>query len=272
MKTLVGPVLWTSRRSNTEYWLLAACGPVLLGAALLGWWLSWLSASTATFCFLLLAALVARYSRARGLRLADLVTLARGLGVCFLAGLAVQALAGGLAKNGVLIMIIMGTLCLTLDGVDGRVARARGEASDFGARFDVETDAAMLVILSVAVAALGIAGWWVLMIGTLRYGYVATSLAVPALRAPLPYRYSAKVIAVAQAVALLAVIALDLMHSKHWELTMLLLAAFALLCWSFARSIRWQLRHAPSRSLRAAEPSSTSSVLEARDGVAARFR
>jgi phosphatidylglycerophosphate synthase len=262
MKTPVTSLLCTNRRSNTDYWLLAACAPVLLGAALLGWWLSWLSASTATFCFLLLAALVARYSRTRGLRLADLVTLARGLGVCFLAGLALQALAGDLAQSGVLTMIIMGTLCLTLDGVDGWVARARGEASEFGAKFDVETDAAMLVVLSVAVAALGIAGWWVLVIGMLRYGYVATAIVVPALRVPLPNRYSAKVIAVAQAVALLAVLALGLMHSKQWELTMLLLAAFTLLCWSFGRSILWQLRHAPSRSLRAVEPSRTSSVLE----------
>ena len=128
MKTLVAPVLLTTRRSNADYWLLAACGPVLLGAAFVGWWLSWLSASTAALCFLLLVALIARYSRTRDLRIADLVTLARGLGVCFIAGFTLQALAGGLARNGVLAMIIMGTLCLTLDGVDGRVARARGEA------------------------------------------------------------------------------------------------------------------------------------------------
>ena len=93
MKTLVTPLPWTSRPRlsrfrNTDYWLLAACGPVLLGAALVGWWLSWLSAYTAALCFLLLAALIARYSRTRGMRLADLVTLARGLGVCFLAGFA----------------------------------------------------------------------------------------------------------------------------------------------------------------------------------------
>ena len=66
MKTHATPLLWTGkprllRFRNTDYWLLAACGPVLLGAALVGWWLSWLSASTAAFCFLLLAALVARY-------------------------------------------------------------------------------------------------------------------------------------------------------------------------------------------------------------------
>jgi phosphatidylglycerophosphate synthase len=242
MKTLVAPVLLTTRRSNADYWLLAACGPVLLGAAFVGWWLSWLSASTAALCFLLLAALIARYSRTRDLRIADLVTLARGLGVCFIAGFTLQALAGGLARNGVLVMIIMGTLCLTLDGVDGRVARARGEATAFGARFDVETDAAMLIVLSIAVAALGIAGWWVLVIGALRYGYVAASLIVPALRTPLPYRYSGKVIAVIQAVALLAALAFGLTHGAHWVPTMFLLAAFASLCWSFGRSVIWQVR------------------------------
>ena len=242
MKTLATPLPLTSSRSNTDYWLLAAGGPVLLGAALVGWWLSWLSASTAALCFLFLAALIARYSRTRDLRIADLVTLARGLGVCFIAGFTLQALAGGLARNGVLVMIIMGTLCLTLDGVDGRVARARGEATAFGARFDVETDAAMLIVLSIAVAALGIAGWWVLVIGALRYGYVAASLIVPALRTPLPYRYSGKVIAVIQAVALLAALAFGLTHGAHWVPTMFLLAAFASLCWSFGRSVIWQVR------------------------------
>jgi phosphatidylglycerophosphate synthase len=247
MKTLVTPLLWTSRPRlsrfrNTDYWLLAACGPVLLGAALVGWWLSWLSAYTAALCFLLLAALVARYSRTRSMRIADLVTLARGLGVCFLAGFALQAWAGGLARNGVLAMVIMGSLCLTLDGVDGRVARARGEATAFGARFDVETDAAMLIVLSVAVAALGIAGWWVLAIGGMRYGYITMSLAVPALRIPLPYRYSGKVIAVVQAVALLTALAFGLTHGPHWVPTGFLLAALALLCWSFSRSVVWQLR------------------------------
>jgi phosphatidylglycerophosphate synthase len=242
MKTLVAPLLWTSRRGTSEYWLLAASGPVLLGSALLGWRLSWLSASTAIFCFLLLATLVARHSRARSFGIADVVTLVRGLGVCFLAGLALQALVGDLARHSVLTMIIMGTLCLTLDGVDGRVARARAEVSAFGARFDVETDAAMLAVLSVAVAALGIAGWWVLAIGALRYGYVATSLFVPALRTPLPYRYSGKVIAVAQAVALLAALTFRLTHGEHWVSTALLLGALASLCWSFGRSVLWQLR------------------------------
>jgi len=242
MKTLVTPLLWTGRRGASEYWLLAACWPMVLGATLVGWQLSWLSASTATFCFLVLGTLVARHSRARTFRVADVVTLVRGLGVCFLAGLALQALAGGLTKRALLTMIIISTLCLLLDGVDGRVARARSEASAFGARFDVETDAAMLAVLSVTVAALGIAGWWVLAIGAMRYGYVATSLLVPALRTPLPYRYSGKVIAVIQAVALLAALSVGLTHVEPWVSTTFLLAALAALCWSFGSSVIWQLR------------------------------
>ena len=98
---------------------------MLLGSALLGWQLSWLSASTATFCFLVLAALVLAFpcQKLRHRRRGDAGTRA---GRLFSRGLALQALAGGLARHGVLTMIIMGTLCLTLDGVDGRVARARG--------------------------------------------------------------------------------------------------------------------------------------------------
>src|SRR5829696_1185193 len=247
MKTLVTPLLLPSRRSTSEYWLLAAIGPVLVGSALLGWQLGWLSASVATFGFLVLSALITRHSRTRSFGKADVVTLVRGVGVCFLAGLTLQALAGGLAAPGVLIMIIIGTLCLTLDGVDGRVARARGETSAFGARFDVETDAALLVVLSVAVAALGIAGWWVLAIPAMRYGYVAASLVVPALRTPLPYRFSAKVIAVMQAVTLLAVLTYGLTPGEHWVATAFLVAALALLCWSFGSSVVWQLRHSSQK-------------------------
>jgi phosphatidylglycerophosphate synthase len=247
MKTLVTPLVWTGRRGTSESWLLAACGPIVLGAGLLGWQLSWLSASTAGFCFLVLATLVARHSRARTFRIADVVTLVRGLGICFLAGLSLQALVGGLERRALVVMIVMGTLCLLLDGVDGRVARARREASAFGARFDVETDAAMLVVLSVAVAALGIAGWWVLAIPAMRYGYVAASLVVPALRTPLPYRFSGKVIAVVQAVALLAVLAYGLTPGEQWVATAFLVAALALLCWSFGSSVVWQLRHSSQK-------------------------
>jgi phosphatidylglycerophosphate synthase len=84
----------------------------------------------------------------------------------------------------------------------------------------------------------------VLAIGAMRYGYVAMSMVVPALRTPLPYRYSGKVIAVVQAVALLTALVFGLIHGAHWVPTAFLLAAFGLLCWSFGRSVVWQLRQA----------------------------
>jgi hypothetical protein len=68
------------------------------------------------------------------------------------------------------------------------------------------------------------------------------SLLVPALRTPLPCRSSGKVIAVVQAVALLTALAFGLTHGAHWVPTLFLLVAFALLCWSFGRSVIWQLR------------------------------
>ena len=243
MKTLVTPLLWTSRRGTSEYWLLAASGPVLLGSALLGWQLSWLSASTATFCFLVLAALVARHSRARSFGIADVVTLVRGLGVCFLAGLALQALAGGLARHGVLTMIIMGTLCLMLDGVDGRVARARERPvpSERDSTWRPTPQCWRSSALPSRHSESPAGGCW-------RSARCDTAMSqrlssLPALRTPLPYRYSGKVIAVAQAVALLAALTFRLTHGEHWVSTAFLLAALASLCWSFGRSVIWQLRH-----------------------------
>ena len=90
-----------------------------------------------------------------------------------------QALLGRLREGGLLAMVVVGTCCLVLDGVDGTVARARGETSSFGARFDMETDAALLLALCLAVPALGVAGWWVLAIGGLRYGYVLAGWIAP---------------------------------------------------------------------------------------------
>ena len=91
--------------------------------------------------------------------------------------------------------------------------------------------------------ALGIVGWWVLAIPAMRYAYVAASLVVPALRTPLPYRFSGKVIAVAQAVALLGALVYGLTRGEHWVATVFLLAALSSLCWSFGSSVVWQLRH-----------------------------
>jgi phosphatidylglycerophosphate synthase len=175
---------------------------------------------------------------------ANRVTLLRVVGTSWAAALSVESAFGPLPPAGQLLLVALGTGCLMLDGVDGRLARARGEVSAFGARFDMETDAALLLSLSVAVAGLTPTGWWVLAIGGLRYVYVAASRVVPALRLPLPFRYVRKVIAVVQGAALLLALALDLVPGVPQELSLLLLAAaLVALCWSFGRDVVWQWRH-----------------------------
>ncbi|MFI7483512.1 CDP-alcohol phosphatidyltransferase family protein [Kocuria sp. M1R5S2] len=76
-----------------------------------------------------------------------------------------------------------------LDGIDGRVARRTGTATQAGARFDQEVDAALLLILSVAVAVrLGLPGaWWVLLIGLMRYLFLLALRQRPTWRRPLPH-------------------------------------------------------------------------------------
>jgi phosphatidylglycerophosphate synthase len=69
-------------------------------------------------------------------------------------------------------------LVLLLDGLDGLVARRLGEVSDFGAHFDMETDALLVAVLSVASLVAG-APPWVLAFGALRYALVLARHAFP---------------------------------------------------------------------------------------------
>jgi phosphatidylglycerophosphate synthase len=66
-----------------------------------------------------------------------------------------------------LAVVVVGLLIF--DGVDGYVARVRGEASAFGAAFDMETDAVGVMILSLLAWRAGVAGSWVLVAGLWRY-------------------------------------------------------------------------------------------------------
>ena len=59
---------------------------------------------------------------------------------------------------------------LALDAVDGWIARRTHTISELGARFDMEVDAFLILVLSAYVAQ--DLGWWVLTIGLLRYAFV----------------------------------------------------------------------------------------------------
>lgn len=126
-----------------------------------------------------------------------------------------------------------------LDAVDGPLARRRGEVSRFGARFDMETDAFLIVTLSVLAWRLGKAGPWVLLSGALRYLFVAASWIWPWLAADLPERYRRKAICVVQIVTLIASLAPVLPPAVSAPIAG---AGLGLLVWSFAVDVAWLWR------------------------------
>ncbi|MSO62626.1 MAG: CDP-alcohol phosphatidyltransferase family protein [Acidobacteria bacterium] len=104
-------------------------------------------------------------------------------------------------------VVIIATVAALLDGVDGWVARRTGTVSEFGTRFDMETDAALILVLAILVSQYGKAGPWVLLSGLLRYIFVAAGWLWPWMRAPLGSSLRAKIICVVQTVALIVAIA-----------------------------------------------------------------
>ena len=67
---------------------------------------------------------------------------------------------------------IASLLAVALDGVDGWLARRQRIASDFGARFDMEIDALLILVLAILVSQFEKAGAWVIVSGLLRYIFV----------------------------------------------------------------------------------------------------
>ena len=92
-------------------------------------------------------------------------------------------------------------VALLLDAVDGWVARHTRTASALGARFDMEVDAFLVLVLSVCVART--TGWWVLAIGVARYATLAASWSAPWLRGTVRPRYWRKVVAAVQGIVLI---------------------------------------------------------------------
>jgi len=131
-------------------------------------------------------------------------------------------------------------LAMLLDGIDGYIARRQGLASPFGARFDMETDAGLILLLSIAAYTLGKAGAWVMLSGALRYLFVAAGWVWPALTAPLPPSHRRKLICVIQIAALTLQLAPVIAPPLS---TAIAFAALVLLVYSFAVDVVWSVRH-----------------------------
>lgn len=200
---------------------------------LLGWGgVGWGAALVALVLVDVGAVHLARRTGARRLGPADVVTLVRATLTCAVVGLVAASFAG----RPVAAWAVAGVaaLSLSLDRVDGQVARATGTSSAFGARLDGEGDALLMLVLSVWVGSL--VGWWVLVIGLARYLFAAAGRVWPWLRGQLPFRYWRKVVTAVASICL-TVTAADVLPPAG--ATAAMLVALLLVGESFGRDVLW---------------------------------
>jgi phosphatidylglycerophosphate synthase len=167
---------------------------------------------------------------------ANQVTLVRGVLVALLAGLIGDRSDTSVAE----LAVALATTTAVLDGVDGWLARRTRMASDFGARFDMEMDAALILVLAVLAWLFGKAGVWVLAGGLLRYAFVGAGRLLPWLRQPLPQSARRRAIAVVQMVALIGTLAPVVPVALAAPVAAIGLAAVSL---SFLLDIVWLLQN-----------------------------
>jgi len=173
-----------------------------------------------------------RHPHAR-LGLANAVTLLR---LAFVSTLLIPLVGGSPAPVAI---IALATLSLSLDGVDGWLARRQGLSSDFGGSFDMEVDSVFALVLAALAVVVGGAPWIVLLLGLPRYLFFIAGAIWPWLYDPLPPRYSGKVVAVIQMITLIVLQLPWLPHALSIALTAGVLAALG---WSFGRDIVWLWR------------------------------
>ncbi|MGW5239068.1 CDP-alcohol phosphatidyltransferase family protein [Monashia sp. NPDC004114] len=152
-------------------------------------------ASSVALCLLLAAGLMRRAQPRLGP--ADRITLTRAVLACAVAALTADSFEG---PPRVATLVGLAALALVLDVVDGRVARRTGTASPLGARFDMESDAFLILVLSVFVSQQ--LGWWVLMAGAARYALLVAAWLAPWLSRPIPPKHWRKAVAGVQGVVL----------------------------------------------------------------------
>jgi len=165
---------------------------------------------------------------------ADWVTLTRALLIAGVAGLVADSFSRPVAITA---LVTLSTVALLLDAVDGQVARRTGTATPLGARLDMETDAFLILLLSIAVSQ--DYGSWVLLIGAARYGLLLAGWMIPWLAAPLPPRYWGKVVAAVQGIVL--TVAVSGVPGRRIGM-IAVAAALLLLAESFGRSVVWLYR------------------------------
>lgn len=167
---------------------------------------------------------------------ANWVTAVRALLVAAVA----SALVFPASRSLALATAVTAAVTTVLDGVDGWLARRTRLASAFGARFDMEVDAALILALSLVVYRDEKAGIWVLASGLMRYAFVAAAAVLPWMRRPVPQSMRAKSVCVVQVVGLIAVVYPGVTKPAS---TLIAGAALAALCYSFFVDTLWLWDH-----------------------------
>ncbi|MDA0675615.1 MAG: CDP-alcohol phosphatidyltransferase family protein [Proteobacteria bacterium] len=135
-----------------------------------------------------------------------------------------------------LLLSAIATVALVLDGFDGWWARRSHTASAFGARFDMEVDALLILVLAALAWGMGKAGAWILLAGLLRYLFVAAAMVAPWMRAALPPQQRRRLICAIQGGVLAGCIAPFFPPSFT---TIAAAGSLALTIWSFATDTLW---------------------------------
>jgi len=134
---------------------------------------------------------------------ANLITGSRAVITALIAGAMTEAPTRELAWT----LVAIAIAAAVLDGFDGRAARRHQMSSPFGARFDMEVDAFLILVLAALAWRFGKAGAWVLASGLMRYAFVAAAWLWPWLNAPLPPSRRRQAVCVWQIALLIGTIA-----------------------------------------------------------------
>ncbi|MFK8075078.1 MAG: CDP-alcohol phosphatidyltransferase family protein [Granulosicoccus sp.] len=228
--------------------LVTACGFVLGSVIYVSLGLGRSFPLPASACWVIVVLLIFRglpYHRHSKFGTANTVTSFRAAGAIMLAGMlpVSHTIVETSTALWIVSLCIAGLICF--DGVDGFFARREKLTSDFGARFDMETDAFLALIVSLLIWDSGRAGIWVLGLGLMRYVFVFWSWFSPPLTAVLFPSMRRKVVCVIQLGALCLMIS-PLLHGN----AIMLVGVTALVCLSasFLVDIVWLYRQASNDS------------------------
>jgi phosphatidylglycerophosphate synthase len=156
------------------------------------------------------------------------------LRLSMIGALCVMGLRGVGPGSALLVLLIF-----ALDGLDGWLAKRGGHAAAFGARFDMECDALLVLICTMLLYFNGRLGAFILLPGFLRYLYALAIACLPQSGREIPPSRMGRYVFSVFAGSMIA---------SLWPIEPLYrplaTTASVLIVWSFARAFIWSHRHA----------------------------